>query len=154
MKNKLLTIVLAAAFILIWGIIIYKIVIYFTSLDNSDTELPADNPAVILKQEENRIATDNYKISRDPFELYAVKTEKTLSGQETLALKAQRKFTKYKINGIIASAKSYLVILEDLTDKSVHFIRPGERYNEIKILKATPKAVTITVYEDVKEIEF
>lgn len=153
MKKNLLTIILSAAFIVIWGIVIYRIVIYFTSLNNTEADLLPDSPSISLKQNENKISQGNYKISRDPFELHVIKAEKVLTEQEAAAVKAARKFTKYKINGVVASQKNFLVILENLADKSVHFLRPGETYNEIKIIKATPKLVTIMIYEDVKEVE-
>jgi hypothetical protein len=151
MKKNLLTIILSLAFVVIWGIIIYRIVIYFTSLNDKDIGPAPDNSTMVVNSSPNKPATGNYKISRDPFEMHSLAKEiKNPEGKPLVP----KKFTNFKVNGVILSKNGFLVTIENLEDKSVHFLREKESYNEIKIIKVKDKTIQMLIYDELKEIGF
>jgi hypothetical protein len=151
MKKNLLTIVLSAAFLIIWGVIIMRVVSYFSSIDDKGEDVSIKEQAAASGQASAVNGKEDYKLIRDPFEwkFGGSSADSTAKG----TAKTVKTFTKFKINGVITNAKSALVILENLEDKSTHLLKPGDKYNEIKIVQIFAKYVKLVIYDEVKDVE-
>ncbi len=157
-KNKMLVPLLAAVLI-IWGLIIYNIIERLYLDDENVTESIAEpefyKPTKKRNRENYRLLNLSYtKLKRDPFVLKPV--PKITPEQQAAAVQKEKQAKpalSYKINGVIVNDKSRLVLFEDLSDKSTHFLRKGDEYKTIKIISISDILVTLTEDGKKKEIE-
>ncbi|MFA8344336.1 MAG: hypothetical protein ACEPO8_15285 [Rhodothermaceae bacterium] len=142
--KKKTTVPLFVAVLLIWGVIGMRVFEYFTSKDEAKTE--------VIKQTftgKKRVSTQEIKFIKferdvkDPFRLQKTykpnPKRKKVKQTQPKKVKPQLNFA---VKGVIINAKSKMVIIEDLTDRSTHFLKEREPYKTIKIVKITNKEIT------------
>jgi hypothetical protein len=147
---------LTIASVIIWGIILYNIIAYFT--------LPSD--PVVHKTGENTLVTadevkvnqtdelkilEYEKLPRDPF-LFAKTKNQRVAKKIRRKKKPDSPPIKYRINGIVLNNNSRLVVFEDLTNKKTLFLREGEAYSDIQIKKISETNIILTERGEKKEI--
>jgi len=117
---------------------------YLTNKDEPKTEVIKQN--FIGKRKSNKQEIKFIKFEqniKDPFRLQKIyssrqKTKK-IKQPWSEKIKPQLNFT---IKGVIINTQSKMVIIEDLTNRSIHFLKERETYKTIKIIKITNKEIT------------
>ena len=145
-KKNLLVVFLSLAVIIVWGIIISRTITYFTE----------DDQNIIINKDNSDFYKDTFekpnnakskqikyiKLNRDPFIIPRPKIK------PVHILKSSKRVNKkpginYSINGVIINGKSKLLILDDKTNNKTIFLREGEEYEGIKILKINTDMINI-----------
>jgi hypothetical protein len=172
-KKKNITIIpLLIITFVVWGVIIYKVIAHFKSGDDASPEVITNVASIadpVVRNTDNAgfIESEYVSLDRDPFVLKRItkvngNTEQNrlinhdvvqnLPQKQKIDLSQINKI-EYAINGVIINNESKLVILEDLTNKKILFMRKGDEYNDIIIKLIDLNKVTLTEKGITKEIE-
>ena len=156
-KINYMFIILLISVILIWGIIIYQIINRLTDSDELPIEI--SNEMAVQVSDRRNSESINYndltyvKLDQDPFVFSYVqptkKTKTTTSKKEILP----KEFLQYHINGVVINANSKTILLQDQSIDQTIFLREGEVYKSIKIMKISPSLVEIKEHGKVKKID-
>jgi len=156
--KKILTVPLIIISIAIWGYIIMRVIAYLTSPNeeiveaiNTDSSFNIEN----LQTEKKASGEFRYeKLERDPFKLTSNRIASNSEPQQIV----ETPFTPepqlyYKINGIVMNETGGVVILEDLVENTVLFLKEGDSYKSIKIKHIAYTKVSLLEGKAEKEIE-
>jgi hypothetical protein len=145
-KNKF-TYVLIAAVVLLWGFIIFNIVGYINSGDESSVndhvnkiKLPAKSSNIKFKRVDIDTLTFT-RLNKNPFvfEKRIVKVSKIIKPKFTLPPPPTINFN---ISGVIINENKKLVVFNDLTNNKTVFLSEGDKYKDIKIKSIDVEKVT------------
>lgn len=157
--KKILTVPLIVITIAVWGYIIFRVVAYFTQAeDDSSIIINSDAGTELGSAQKETSSPEEFiyeELNRDPFKLTEYKKEPPPQPKIGFIEKPflnEPEFY-YKINGIVMNESGGLVILEDITDNSTHFLREGEQYKTIKIKRISNNKVTLSEKLVEKEID-
>lgn len=153
MKKNLMMMLLSAAFIIIWGIIIMRVVNYFGSLTDAEQDASIMETDTIDIENNKPIENNDFTLSRDPFN-----SRMRIEPADSVAFRKKaneiKTHTNFRIKGVISSSNRNIVVLENLSDNSVHMLKEGDKYNEIKIIRVFAKHVKIAIYDEEKSVEY
>lgn len=150
MKNKkFVNIILIAAILGIWGVIVSHIIDYYFSgsqeiqIESNIEDEPEDMENIPTLNTNSNITYQN--LNRDPFApLSAIvmdrEEKKNQNEEENNFLKP---FT-YELQGIMIDGNSRIAVITDLSDNTTHFLTEGDIHNALKIIKISQAQVDIT----------
>jgi hypothetical protein len=172
MMNKNITIIpLLIVTFAVWGVIIYKVIAHFKSGDDASPEVITNvasiaDPKVRNADNAGFIESEYVSLDRDPFVLKRITKVNGNTEQNRLInhdvvqnlpqkqkIELPQNKIEYTINGVIINNESKLVILEDLTNKKILFMRKGDEYKDIVIKTIDLNKIILTEKGITKEIE-
>lgn len=144
-KGKLVPVLLVLVNLFVWGIISYQVINYFLSLGDEemlpgeDELLTGDTPTFEFVTKSNK-PIKLKKLSRNPFTLKknssAIQNESASPTSENLTTKDYPLASKhYKLTGTINDQDKELAVVENITKKSIHFLKVGESIEKFSIVK-------------------
>ena len=158
-KNSKILVPLTIASIVIWGVIIYNIISYFTAA--VDVDLQTDEKVSVVKaagtdstvDDEDLDTLEYKKLSRDPFLFHKAVSSQAVAKNDTPAKKEnETPQINYQINGIVINSSSKLIVFADLTNNKTLFLREGETYNDITIKQINDNRIILVDRKKEKEI--
>lgn len=145
MNKRKIHIVLGLIVILVWAAIIYRVFLFYNSGNKEETIIMNFTNTKFDELAFSKVPIKYMPIDKDPF---VREVSKQIAPRVKKAEKSKKVFEDYlanfKIKGIIINPSSRLVILEDFSKNTI-FLREGEKYMELKILKILDKEVIIEV---------
>ena len=148
--------VLLISVVIIWGIVIYKVSDFLLSARFDNMEIKEVKDLSIDVTNHMPLSNSGHKgtymkIKRDPF----IFSNQGVPKKKIVSVINNKSYTEqisYKPKGVIINNFSKLVILEDMSNDTTLFLRVGEQYEGIKILKIS--ADYVRVLEGGKEKDF
>ncbi|HEX2982186.1 MAG TPA: hypothetical protein VHO28_01445 [Ignavibacteriales bacterium] len=157
--KKILTVPLIVITIAVWGYIIFRVVAYFTQPEEDSSVLINSEASADLGSIQKETSSQEEfiyeELDRDPFKLTEYKKEPPPQPKIGFIEKpflSEPEFY-YKINGIVMNGSGGLVILEDITNNSTHFLREGEQYKTLQIKRISNNKVILSEKSVEKEID-
>lgn len=159
-KNKKYSIVLVISVIAIWGVIGYKVISYWIDGSGASeeifTELTADQASDFY--EINSAKNVKYlKLKRNPFKL--VNKQIKINKQEVKEIvnftshNEKKDSLQFSLKGIVFSEKNKLVTICDETTNEMLFLKTGDKYKSIKVVKILKNKVIVSEFGKKKTIE-
>jgi len=170
-KKNIAFIPLMTVTFLVWGIIIYKVIDHFKSSNDRTSEIITNIASVVDPVNRNSvkndvIETEYVSLDRDPFVLKRIMKVNDNVGQNKQLnqstfprlkpiIKTEQPQIKfdYVINGVIINEESKLVILEDITNKKIIFMRVEDKYKDIVIKSIDVNKIVLNENGILKDIE-
>lgn len=156
-KNRIGTIVLIIAVLIIWGIILFRVFNHFS--DNNDVQINITTESNILPKQilvEKSVKTEEIKyikLEQDPFTFTPIKPiRKAIPKKQKKEPIIQVERINYSIKGAIIANTSKVIIFNDETNSETIFLREGEEYKYIKIIEIKPQTVLLTEYKKSKVV--
>lgn len=141
-KSKaVIPLIIAAA--AVWGIIVFRIIDYYSGAAEETQVIINDENLIPVVNDINESASRAYNpkpIKRDPFTKQKTNTRETIPAPEQRIVKIDntpepQPMIEYRITGTIINSGSRMVILEDITNNRTEFLREGDEYKNIKVMK-------------------
>lgn len=157
-KKRISFILLITTVIVIWGIILFRITTHF--LDNDDIQIDIANeslplhPVAVNKKLDEPEEIGYITLEQDPFTFSdIIKPEKKIAAKKNKIKPLPPVETiNYSIKGVIIANSGKMIIFNDESNSKTLFLREGEEYKYIKILKIDTKTVLLTEYKISKEV--
>ncbi len=141
--KKSIQILLIIAVCIIWGLIILRMVDFFTRDVETATGHPVSGEIDSLKIPlRTETSSDGVLPKRNPY-TYDISSPVAIEQEESYPIPVPLPQNIYKVSGLIINGNSKLVILEDTKTLKTFFLRVGEKQDNIKVLKIEEKEVLL-----------
>jgi type II secretory pathway component PulC len=154
-KNKL-TFPLVIITIGIWIMIIYQVISYLHFLGQEKKEIILDKKESLFFSGQKKEQLDETQIyltiDRDPFVFSKKQSVKKIISAGLNKVEPLKPKFIYEIKGIIINDRSKLVVFVDKINSKTLFLREGEIYEIVKLIKITTDKVILTENGNEKEI--
>lgn len=152
--RKIFNYLLILIVINVWGVIIFNIINYFKSDNDTDITINAQKPIIKAsygKYHEVNLDTIAYiHLGKSPFVFRQTIVKPVILTKPKLLTSVPQ--MRFNISGVIINNVSRLVILQDLSNNQTVFLSEGDKYKDITIKKIDVERVLISVNRKDKEI--
>lgn len=141
--------------IILWGVIITKVINYFTSNDEQEIEIIDEqiNSSLFSKRSnaESEANIEYVKLNRDPFVLNPIRNviKKVVKKEEP---EKPKEYLNFLVNGVLINNKSKTVLIQDQTNNQTVFLKEGDEYKSIKIVSISPSEIKIKENNEVRTV--
>ncbi len=162
LKQNKIKIILIIAVLIIWGVISYRMVIYFNGDDENNIETIELNDTASMHNANPKSLDDTslvayVKLDRDPFKYFKEKPKyvspKPKVNRFIPIIVEKPQEMNFRISGVIINDSSKVIIFEDVDKSKTVFLREGESYNSITIKNITKTKVEIEENKIARVIE-
>lgn len=141
--------------LVIWGLITFKVINYFTNDEEQPAEIIEDTSLQSLsKKTSSNNLNDTFayeKLERDPFVLNPIKVEKVETKLLPKPVEPKQTFN-FVVNGVLINNNSKTLVIVDQTNNQTVFLKEGMDYKSIKILSINPSDIKIKENNEIKTI--
>lgn len=147
-------IVLVIVVVIIWGLIISRVISYFSNDDEPiieivDNELPSKT--LSKKYNFNNAEIEYVKLENDPFVLNPV-IQIVKKNENEIEPIEPKESLNFIVNGVIVNDKSKTVLILDQTNNQTVFLKEGMDYKSIKILSISPSDIEFKENGEIKTL--
>ena len=156
-RQRKLTFPLIILVIIIWGIVLYRVIFYFSFTDEDmiiSEDISNDNSSITEHNFSMQDTIPFIELSRDPFVFTKIEKPPINTHQEKkISTKKIPPEFSYNINGVIINDKQRMVVIEDLSNHQTIFLREGDIYKSIKVRKIDTNILSLIENGEPKEVK-